>query len=465
MFCISVNFKKTPLPLRQQFAFSEKEKKIFLSELMTENSIKGGVIVSTCNRSELYLTGDNIRRETVENLLSEFKQIDREIIKKYSLYYEGKKAVRHLFKVACGLDSMVLGEDEILHQVKESYLFSKENGFTDSELNIIFQSSFHCAKQSKSETELSKTPISIGTLTANTIENYMKDNLSDVQKENSETDVGQKGRVLVIGATGKIGSIVVKNLISKGIHVIATKRKKYSENELFFQNNSKVQWIDFECRYEYIKEVNVIVSATSSPHYTLTKQEFVNYKEKPPQGVALRRQDKEKPPQGAALRRQDREKDRNFLLIDLAVPYDIDKEIGEEKQIFLLDIDYFKTRSKENSNIKQGEVEKVKHMIEKYVNDVMKELYVLNFKVKMSGRDKGRPPQGIALRRQDKEKPPQGVALRRQDEEKPPQGKALRRQDEQWFDKMIYYLKDILDSEQFLQVLNKIYQEEMKGER
>lgn len=398
MFCISVSFKKASLMLREQMAFSQQEQKKFLSQLMTSGIINGGVIVSTCNRSELYLTGVHTeeespaqgaafqgkRRETIENLLSEFKQIDKEFIKKYCLYYQGEKAVKHLFKVVCGLDSMVLGEDQILHQVKEAYLFSDENGFTDSELNIIFQNGFHCAKQSKSLTKLSNTPISVGTLTANTIEHYMK-------------DAEKKEKVLVIGATGKIGSIVVRNLVDKGFCVIATKRKKYSAHELFLQDDIKMRWIDFERRYEFLSEVSAVVSATSSPHYTLTKEEF----------------------------QKNAGKGKQYLLIDLAVPYDIDKEIGEEKHISLLDIDYFKTCSEKNSNIKQSEIEKVNYIIQECVDDVMKELYVQSFKYKIAMKDRDRQ--------------------------------------EQWFNKMIYYLKDVLNSRQLLQILEKIYQNEVEN--
>lgn len=174
MFCISISFKKTPLEIRQRFAFSIEQQKELLGKLINDNIITGGVIVSTCNRSELYFTKGEGAVEAVEQAISSYKQIDEESIKKYGLYYQGKKAVRHLFKVVCGLDSMVLGEDEIFRQVKEAYLFANNQGFTNSRLNILFQGAFNCAKLSKSETKLSNTPVSIGTLTANAIEEYLK---------------------------------------------------------------------------------------------------------------------------------------------------------------------------------------------------------------------------------------------------------------------------------------------------
>lgn len=376
MFCISVSFKKTPIEIRQQFAFSQEEQVAFLSCLLDKQMITGGVIVSTCNRSELYFTGNVSQMERIENALSDQKQITKEQIKKYCLYYQGQKAVRHLYKVTCGLDSMVLGEDEILHQVKEAYLFADDCGYTNSELNILFQGAFNCAKQAKSGTKLSNTPVSIGTLTANTVEEYLKVN-----------GYGNMP-VLVIGATGKIGSIVAKDLISKGVSVIGTRRSH--ARDIFLQEHEHMQWLDFDRRYEAVTQAAVIVSATASPHYTLTKEEFLKHRKR------------------AA-----------YLLVDLAVPYDVDKELGRIEGISLLDVDYFNTLSKENSNIKFGEMEKAEQILTECVEEVLKKLYIRDFQEKMADQH-----------------------------------------EEEWFQKMTFYLRDVLDSEQLLAVLDKIYQQE-----
>lgn len=378
MFCFSVGFKKTPLPIRQQFAFSQEEQSRFLNRLMENKTISGGVIVSTCNRSEIYFSAETVQE--VEDALSSFKGIEKENIRKYCLYYQDKGAVRHLFRVTCGLDSMILGEDEILHQVKEAYLLADRWGYTNSELNIIFQGAFNCAKLSKATTRLSSTPVSIGTLTANVAEQFIK-------KNSGETEAC----VLVIGATGKIGSIVAKDLIAKGISVIGTSRKRSREEGFFCPNHDKLDWIDFEKRYDAIKKVTVIVSATSSPHYTLTRQEFTKYED------------------GG----------ESYLLIDLAVPYDIDKELDKEENLTLLDVDYFKTLSEENSNIKLGEKDKAEGILQECVEEVLKKLYFRSFQEQMAEKF-----------------------------------------EENWFRKMVYYLRDVLDSDQLLEVLDRIYRSE-----
>ena len=202
--------------------------------------------------------------------------------------------------------------------------------------------------------------MSLGTLTANVVEQF--------RKEKPE----KYGSVLVIGATGKIGSIVAKDLIAKGIPVIGTSRKRTRQEGLFLQDHENMEWMDFEKRYDAVDRVAAIVSATASPHYTFTKEEF--------------------------LQHADRKKE--CLLIDLAVPYDIDKELGNEENITLLDVDYFKTLSKKNSNIRLEEMDKAESILQECVEDVLKKLYIQSFHEKMTEKC-----------------------------------------EEKWFKKMIYYLK------------------------
>ena len=380
MFCISVSFKKTPANVRQRFAFSKEEAKVFLDKLIKEQWITGGVIVSTCNRSECYFTGSRAYLSKIENWFAGYKKIDREWMKQYCLYYSGKRAIQHLYKVAAGLDSMVLGEDEILRQVKEAYLFAKEQGFVNSELNIIFQGAFNCAKQTKSETAISNTPVSIGTLTANMVETYLK-----------EKKLPKK--VLVIGATGKIGSIVAKDLISKGISVTGTTRSHIGEGGVMLQGVEGIAWIPFDKRYEAIFGVAVVVSATGSPHYTITKDAF----------------------------EKNCGKAQEYLMVDLAVPYDIDQDLARLDGVMLYDIDYFENISSENYNIKLNEIDKAKRILADCVEEVQKKLLIREFQVK--------------------------------------QEKAFQ---EKWFRKMISYLREALDSEQLEMVLTKIVKESKK---
>ncbi|MCI9077940.1 MAG: glutamyl-tRNA reductase [Lachnospiraceae bacterium] len=393
MFCISASYKKTPLEARQGFAFSQEEQYIFTEKLIQDNIIKGGVILSTCNRSEIYFTGSSHSVEEVARNLALFKNTSDGNIKKYCLFYGGSRAASHLFNVTCGLDSMVLGEDEILRQVKEAYLAAFKAHHTDSELNIIFQDALNCAKSGKSKTRLSTTPVSIGTITANTIEKYIEENI------NKDNFPGK--RVLVIGITGKTGGIVAKDLASKGIQVTGTTRKRGLSAGTWWQGSRLVEVISFEERYKYINQVCAIASATTSPHYTLTYNEYLKY----------------------AADNQKR------LLIDLAVPYDIDRKLAGLQNIKLLDIDYFNTLSKENTNIKLGELGKAEETVKECVEDTMKKIYIRGFLASIK----------------------ENTVL------------ADKFNKEKWFSHMVYYLKDVLGSDGFKDVLERIYNKETNG--
>lgn len=134
MFCISINHKNTPADVRERFAFTTKGQRQFTERLKAE--VGGCVVLSTCNRMEIYFTD---KYEQVEKLLANDREVPVSLIRRYSMNYEGFQCVLHLCRVACGMDSMVLGEVEIIHQVKNAYLVAKELGACDGELNIAFQ--------------------------------------------------------------------------------------------------------------------------------------------------------------------------------------------------------------------------------------------------------------------------------------------------------------------------------------
>lgn len=210
-----------------------------------------------------------------------------------------------------------------------------------------------------------------------------------MKKDDRHEAAGQEkesGRVLVIGATGKIGSIVAKDLLAKGISVVGIQRRKHQRDELisFGCQREGMTFIDYEKRYHILPDVDAIVSATTSPHYTMTKGEYEKWNY-----------------------------GKGHLFIDLAVPCDIDREIAEIEGVTLYNIDYFKLRVEQNYYIKRSEADKAEEILKICVEEVMKNLYVKQFYERNT------------------------------------------KQREEWFPKMVYYLKEILDSDEFLRVLEK----------
>ncbi len=336
MDCISINYKKVPLDIREKYAFSAKEQTAFAGFLKGKYGIDCVVIVSTCNRSELYFCSDGDTSGRMEHALAEYKNIPREDILNHIYSYQGDRALRHLFFVASGLDSMVLGEDEILHQVKESYGQALREGRSCNEMNIAFQGALCCAKSIKTETLLSKTPVSTGTLAANTIEEFL-------HKDRDK-------KVLIVGITGKIGGILAKNLYGKNIkNITGTSRKHVSVTESVVCPG--IVMTDFAKRYEILDEMDVIVSASTSPHYTFTAEKVREYLKT--------------------------EKPRMFL--DMAVPRDMDRAIAGLSDCRLVDMDDFGRMQTSNHGIKQKEVVKAQALLEEKLDETIKDMAMSSF--------------------------------------------------------------------------------------
>lgn len=332
MYCISISHKKAAVEIREQFALSAAEKTEFLKRLMKCRTISGAVVLCTCNRSELYLSGGREAPEEARRELAGFKGLNLKELLKYLNSYSGDAAISHLFKVTCGFDSMVLGEDEILGQVKEAYQVSKNAGGANYEINVLFRRAVTCAKRIKTDTNLSKTPLSIATLAANEVFRF-------------ETETGDK-QVMVIGMSGKMGETITKNLLGKpGIKLTGTVRSHKSELALEVKN-SKVTVIDYQDRYRYMNEMDVVISATLSPHYTVTCKELSEHLT------------------GS----------RKRLFLDVAVPVDMDPEIRTLEGAVLYDIDHFEAISRNNSQIKLKELDRARAILEEDLDEAVKEV-------------------------------------------------------------------------------------------
>ena len=330
MYVISISHKTAPLEIRKLFAFTTEEQISFIHRATQHPDVVACLLLNTCNRLEVYFEGNANAPNAMESLLTAYKNISPQTAIKYYHHFEGKNAIFHLFKVATGIDSMIIGEDEILGQVKTAFALALQEGTTNFALNTIFKQAITAAKQIKTQTGLSKTPISIGTLVANLIFNIDK----------------EEKTVLVIGASGKTGTIVAKNLLAKpNIKVLGTLRthKPKDTLEAFYENLTYVHYKD---RYRLMDEADVVVSATTSPHYTISLEEYRN-----------------------SVTEQ---KPRTF--IDLAVPPDMDKRLGLEENITLYNIDYFETLSKTNNLLIKQEAETVLEVLNALVDDTLKEL-------------------------------------------------------------------------------------------
>ena len=361
MFCISINHKNTPADVRDRFAFTTKGQRQFTERLKAE--VGGCVVLSTCNRMEIYFTD---KYEQVEKLLANDREVPVGLIRRYSMNYEGFQCMLHLCRVACGMDSMVLGEVEIIHQVKSAYLMAKELGACDGELNIAFQGALAAAKTVATESDTTRLPVSVGTLSAREavnftrnggIENTCRDVRSDVasssQVESVDAEKTNTGHILVVGATGKIGSIVVKDIadLAPDVEIIGTSRSHYSADEIFGRHQ-QIRIEDYSRRYELAAWADVIISATASPHYTFVRDELVETVKMQP---------------------------KRRLFLDLAMPKDIDPAVAEVTGCVLRDIDYIRTLSRENNESRAKTITEMEPWIISQVDEIMKNIAFSRF--------------------------------------------------------------------------------------
>lgn len=343
MYCISISHKTTPAQIREVFAFSKEGQIAFEQLVCQKREIHGCVILSTCNRCEIYFTGEKSALSLMEKAVVTFKGLEKDILKKYYRVYDEDTSMMHLFKVCSGMESMVLGEVEILRQVKEAYQIALEHKCTDAELNIIFQNAQKNAKDILTKTKVTRLPLSIGTLAGRRAMDFCEKR--------------QSFHILIVGVRGKIGRIIANDILDMEhaqVKVYGTTRMKHHAKR-DFSKDSRIQLVDYAARYDYLEWADVIVSATQSPHYTFTK-DLVD--------ITLKDKKTEK------------------LFIDVAVPMDIDGEIGDISGMKLIGIDDFERMAKENNKARETELHNAEYILQESVDETYNTLLLQRFSEK-----------------------------------------------------------------------------------
>lgn len=296
---VGVNHRTAPVEIRERLSFSEHSLKDSLSRLNSYPAIEGCVIISTCNRTEIYAATRELNDglHAIWDFLSEKSGVDISEIKNYTYAHTLYNTIRHLFRVTSGLDSMLLGETQILGQVRTAYQQACDYGATNRVINTLFQQAISVGKRVRTETGIDRNPVSI----------------SYAAVELAKQILGSlNGRtVLVIGA-GKMSELTARHLVANGVTgVIVSNRSFDRAVDLARQFNGRA--VKFDKMYDYLAEADIVISCTASSHYVVRLnevKEIINER-----------------------------KGRKIMMIDIAVPRDIDPEIGKLPGVTLLDID------------------------------------------------------------------------------------------------------------------------------
>lgn len=368
MICISITHKNLTAAKRECFACND-EKQIKLADTVAKAYPEAGlVLLMTCNRSEIYMSGTGTDFVWLEQQFADTKKFPVEALKGAAMRYEGKSCLTHLCRVVCGLDSAVLGEVEIIRQVKQAYLAAKTRGQTDAEMNMVFQGALRLAKEVAETSQMTHLPVSVGTLACtaalefradtnmnedtDATENITSNEMDTIADNNRQREASEEKHVLIIGAAGQMGSIVMRDLLDADaqVQIVGTSRKHKQALQKIL-SHERVQWVHYDQRYEYLNWADVIISVTNSPHYTFLADKAAEV----------------------------RKKTKPQLFLDLAIPRDIDAEIGRLSGCVVKDLDYIKSLASENNRKKISEAKKIELLIEEHVDEMQKLLTFRTF--------------------------------------------------------------------------------------
>jgi len=325
---IGISYKTAPLEIRERFAFSKDEILPFSELMIQETEISDMVLISTCNRTEIYFSQD------VHDNQSAFELV-YEAIKKYKgihdhcwhyfYHFSNTSAVKHLFDVVSGLDSLIIGEDQIIGQVKDAYVTCTELALTDAVLMRLFQKSFEAGKRVRSE-----TGIKLGITSVSSAAVEMCSCLLDGVSDKS---------VLLVG-TGETGNLALQNIYKKGVKQIGvTNRTQEKAEKTALKYNGQV--LPFESLDKYIHGFDIVMIATSAITPIITV-EMVK------QCQIVRPNHKQ-------------------VYIDLSVPRNIESAVGDIENIDLLGVDDLQEIVRQTSERKKESAEKARLILDENV--------------------------------------------------------------------------------------------------
>ncbi|MEJ2392135.1 MAG: glutamyl-tRNA reductase [Gammaproteobacteria bacterium] len=329
LLAFGINHKTAPVDIREKLAFAPDKLQSALQDLVGHKTIQEAVILSTCNRTEVYCGLDFPANDAVLEWLSEYHQLPLESISPYIYAYQDSEAVQHILRVASGLDSLVLGEPQILGQIKEAYMNANAAGAIGAQLNRLFQHTFAVAKQVRTDTAIGASPVSVA-FAAVTLAKQIFSDLS-------------QHKVMLIGA-GETIDLVARHLKENQVNrmVVANRTVERAEELASTFNAEAIALRDIP---EYLYEADIIISSTASPLPILGK--------------------------GMIERAIKQRKHKPMFMVDIAVPRDIEPEVSELRDVYLYTVDDLQDVIEENRKSRQEAAMQAEEIISAQVDHFM----------------------------------------------------------------------------------------------
>jgi glutamyl-tRNA reductase len=335
---LGLNHKTAPIEIREKISFNPERLFDALISLRKYEPIEENLILSTCNRVEIYAVTKDLQSgfETIRRFISEFHRVEQNKIEGHLYLLNDMNAIRHLFRVVSSLDSMIVGETQVFGQVKQAYFKAREYRVTGRIFDSLFEEAIKVGKRIRSQTQIGKGAVSISSASV------------ELAKKIFENLQGLK--ILIIGA-GKIGELAVRNLASRGASMVLVANRTFKRA----QSLARVfrgEAVRFERIFEFMRDVDIVISSTSAPHFVINKEDVL-----------------------AVLRERNQ---RPIFLIDLGLPRNIDPGVGRLDNAYLYNIDHL--AGVRDANLKQRlrEVKRAEEIIEKRIQLTVKRLNLIN---------------------------------------------------------------------------------------
>ena len=324
---IGLNHKTAPVEVRERLAFSSEDTATVLETMSQHSTVEEMALFSTCNRVEFLLASENPKEavEAVKDFLAQFKDTPRSVFENALYVHVGDEAVTHIFRVAASLDSMVVGEAQILGQIKDSYREACQHGTCGVVLNRLMHRSFSVAKRIRTETGIGDHAVSIS--------------YAAVELGRKIFGELEEKAVLLLGA-GEMAELAVEHLVNNRARPIYVANRTF-ERGVELAERFRGTAIRFEEILDYLREVDIVISSTGAPHYVLVKDDF--------KGLMRIR------------------KNRPLFFIDIAVPRDIDPDINRISNVYVYDIDDLKNAIQENIEERKQEAIRGERIVDEAV--------------------------------------------------------------------------------------------------
>ncbi len=321
IICLGISYRTAPVEIREKLAFVDQQISNFLLKVKQSNSFDEAVILSTCNRVEIYLTAEETRFDAVINQLSDQFNVSEEDIRPSVYKLVDGQVVAHLFRVASGLDSMVLGEPQILGQVTESYQTALEFGTVGARLSKLFLSAIHTGKRVRTETSIGKKSVSVSSMAVNLAANHIQDL--------------KNAKVALLGA-GEMAELAIEGFRKRGVETFfVISRTLASACKLAERWQGEAATMDMLT--DIMENADILVCSSSAPHLLIHAN--------------------------LVKRIMEKRSNNPLTILDIAVPRDVDPKVGEIADVQLYDIDDLQDGVAQSQAAREREVPKAEKIL------------------------------------------------------------------------------------------------------